>query len=364
MPKSGFALLPLIVVVALIFGGVGAGVYLYLTGQKIPGVTPKVEKKACNIAPHKREFKSEPYYSGPLIDSHVHMPTTAKIVSSVAAQNGLELPVLEGELSASNLICLFESQGITKTFGFHVTSKFAEGAGVTAAKAIEEAYPGKIIHFLMPPPVLSINVEPSGIRGILDKNKGLFRGFGEIALYMDSYGGIKPNDPMLEEIYKLAREHNLIVMVHPEDNLRDGIEEILRNYPNVNFFFHGGEGQEWIIDLMGTYKNFYYSVDANILSLYGFKKEHEFQKLTKEEYLSYIRANFDSELEEASGKWKKRIESHPDRFTWGTDRWYAWHFDPEVGGILEEFSRSFIGRLELGAQADFAYKNAEKMLQD
>ena len=330
----------------------------------LTGGSQKVEKEPCNVPKHQKEFKSEPYYSGPLIDSHVHLPTTAKIVSSVAGQNGLELPVLEGDLSASNLICLFESEGITKIFGFHITSKFAEGAGVSAARVIEESYPGKIVHFIMPPPVLSLNVAPSGIEGILNNNKGLFKGFGEIGLYMDGYQGTLPNDSMLKEIYKLAQEHNLIVMIHPEDNLRDGVEEILQEFPNVTFFFHGGKYQEWLIDLMPKYKNFYYSIDADISHIYGFKAEHEFQKLSnKEEYLSYMRENFDKVLDEEVRNWKARIEKYPDRFTWGSDRWFAWHFDPEVGGIIEEFSRSFIGRLRTAIQENFAYKNAERMLQ-
>jgi len=49
---------------------------------------------------------------------------------------------------------------------------------------------------------------------------------------------------------------------------------------------------------------------------------------------------------------------------WGTDRWYRWQFDYEVGGILEEFGRSFIGELEPQVQEKFAYKNAEKILQE
>lgn len=369
MPKNGFAALALIIVFVLFFiGGIGALWFLGSLGispVQTP-LSPKVaEKKPCNLPKLERQFKSESYYTGPLIDSHVHLPTTAKMVSNIAGQNGLELPVLEGNLSADNLICLFESEGITKTFGFHITAKFAESAPVTAAKGIEEAYPGKLIHFLMPPPVLAINVDPSVIERILDKNKGLFKGFGEIALYMDGYEGIKPDDPMLKQIYKLAQEHNLIVMLHPQDNLKDGIEEILRDYPSVNFFFHGGRDQEWIVDLMPKYKNFYYSIDADINHIYGFKKEHQYQKLTtKEEYLSYMRSNFDSVLEEELAHWKARIEKYPDRFTWGTDRWYGWHFDPGVGGTIEEFGRSFIGRLDPSVQENFAYKNAEKMLQD
>lgn len=325
----------------------------------------KLEKKPCTLPKHKREFKTEPYYIGPLIDSHVHLPTSSSIVSSVAGQNGLELPVMEGNISADNLICLFESEGITKTFGFHITSKFAEGSSVSTAKEIEKVYPGKIAHFLMPPPVKSLNVDPSSIGVILNKNKGLFKGFGELALYMDGYEGTKPNDPSLKEIYKLADEHNLIVMVHPEDNLRDGVEEILKEFPNVTFFFHGGRDQEWLIELMPKYKNFYYSVDADIVSLYGYKGGQQFKgPQAKEEYLSYIRENFDSVLDEALTRWKGRIKANPDRFTWGTDRWYAWHFDSEVGGVLEEFGRSFIGNLDPKVQENFAYKNAEKMLKN
>ncbi|OGE38150.1 hypothetical protein A3B45_05060 [Candidatus Daviesbacteria bacterium RIFCSPLOWO2_01_FULL_39_12] len=341
-----------------IFKGIVGGI----TEQQTENVT---EKKPCNISKREREFKSEPYYSGPLIDSHVHFPTSSKIVSSIAKQNGLEMPVLEGNLSADNLICLFESERITKTFAFHITSKFAENASVSTAKAIEEAYPEKLVHFIMPPPIKSLNVDPSGIGNILNSNKGLFKGFGEVALYMDGYEGTKPDDPDLKEIYKLADEHNLIVMIHPEDNLKDGVEEILQEFPNVTFFFHGGRDQEWLIDLMPKYKNFYYSVDGDLVSLYGYGGGRQFHKATgKGEYLSYIRENFDTNLNEALRRWKGRIEKYPDRFTWGTDRWYEWHFDPEVGGLIEEFSRSFIGSLEPAIQENFAYKNAERMLRE
>lgn len=323
----------------------------------------KLDKKPCNMPKTKREFKNELYFSGPLIDSHVHFPTSSKIISSVAGQNGLQLPVLEGELEASNLICQFESQGIIKTIAFHITSKFAEGASTQTAKAIEEVYPGKIINFIMPPPVKALNMESSAIKGILENNKGLFRGYGELALYMDGYEGSKPDDPEFNEIYKLAMEHKLIVMIHPEDNLREGIEEILKEFPNVTFFFHGGRDQEWIIDLMDEYKNFYYSLDGDLVSLYGSGGGAQYKKNdAKEEYLSFMRKNFNSNLEEAVSRWKTRINKYPDRFTWGTDRWYAWHFSPEVGEILEEFGRSFIGRLDPSVQENFAYKNAQKML--
>lgn len=67
-------------------------------------------------------------------------------------------------------------------------------------------------------------------------------------------------------------------------------------------------------------------------------------------------------MRQAVAHWKPLIEKYPDRFTWGTDRWFAWHFDPEVGGLIEELSRSFIGKLDPAVQENFAYKNAERML--
>lgn len=328
------------------------------------GSLTKIEKKECNLPKTKRVFKSEPYYSGVLIDSHVHFPTSSKIVSSVAKQNGLELPSLEGDLAAENLICIFDSEGITKTFAFHLTSQFAESSAISTAKEIEKVYPKKLVHFLMPPPVKSLNVSSAGIKDILEENKDLFKGFGEVALYMDGFEGMRPNDQPLKEIYKLADEHKLVVMVHPEDNLKDGVEEILREFPNVTFFFHGGKHQEWIINLMPKYKNFYYSVDGDLVGLYGYKKGQEFKRhSSKEEFLSYLKSDFDSLLDQAVKDWKARIEAYPDRLTWGTDRWYSWHFDPEVGGLIEEFGRSFIGRLDPQVQEKFAYKNAEEMLK-
>ena len=76
-----------------------------------------------------------------------------------------------------------------------------------------------------------------------------------------------------------------------------------------------------------------------------------------------MRQNFDSRLKEGLDRWKLIIEKHPDKFTWGSDRWFTWHFDEEVGGLIEEFGRSFIGQLNPSVQEKFAYKNAEAMLQ-
>lgn len=168
-------------------------------------------------------------------------------------------------------------------------------------------------------------------------------------------------------MYKIADSHNLVVMMHPRGNQQDEVEQILTKFTDVTFLLHGGENQEWIVDLMKNHQNVYYSLDANMTSIYGFEKRHDDEvltkDLTKEEWLLFLRQNFDLKLDREISKWKDKIETYPDRFTWGTDRFYGWHFDAEVGGLLEEFGRAFIGGLDPSVQENFAYKNAERVIQ-
>ena len=114
--------------------------------------------------------------------------------------------------------------------------------------------------------------------------------------------------------------------------------------------------EEWITDVLDGHPNAYYSLDANMFTvLYNVD--------SKEEFLTEFRADFNILLEENIDKWKDEIEARPDRFVGGTDRGNTWHFDPEVGAILLEFSGAFIGSLDPEVQEKFAYKNAERLIR-
>lgn len=355
-------------VVFLIVGIVAAlGGYFWMRGgspvSQITQVIKRGEPKPCTLTPKPREFKSEPYYNGPLIDDHVHMPIASKMVSTVAKQMGFgDMPVFEGELTPHYLICLFESEGIKQAFGFHMLSKFSQSS--QHIEEIEKSYPGKIVHFLMPPPIHNLLLQPSAIDEVLNENQGLFKGFGEIGFEKGTFTQASPLDPQFLQMFEIAQKHKLVVMMHPRGDQQDEVEQILTKFTDVTFLLHGGSNQEWILDVMKNHQNVYYSLDANMTSLYGFEKRHEHKALTKQEWLTFIRGNFDNQLNKALQKWKDKIEAHPDRFTWGTDRWYGWSFDQDVGGILEEFGRSFIGRLDPSVQEKFAYKNAERLLKE
>lgn len=324
--------------------------------RKLAGASP------CTLTPEPREFNHEPYYTGPLIDTHVHMPTASKIVSAIAGRFGFEMPVFGGDLTIDYLTCLFESEGVTQAFGFYIIPKFAQGQTVEAVQKFEKKYPGKIIPFFMPPPMNFLNLGFSTVEGIFSKNKPLFKGIGEIKGEFENAKNLE--SPNLLEMYKIAERHNLVVMIHPRRNQQAATERVLAKYPEVSFLLHGGDADDWITELMAKHKNIYYTLDASLTSLYGWEKQRQSRKPSREEFLTYFRGNFDKLINKALGNWKSKIETYPDRFLWGTDRWYGWHFNKDVGGLLEEFGRTFIGKLPSAVQENFAYKNAERLLEN
>ncbi|MBI4120737.1 MAG: amidohydrolase family protein [Parcubacteria group bacterium] len=325
------------------------------------GETQNSKESKCALKPKAREFTHEPYYTGPLIDAHVHIPVSSGIVSIVGRKMGFkEMVAFGGALTPDYLACLFKSEGITKAFGFFLTTKFSLGSEVSAAKKFEKNHPGTIVPFFMPGVNDTLRVATSTIKSTFEKNKRLFKGLGEIK----SFDGSSLDAQHLLDHYSLAKEYKLVVMMHPYKNHRAAVERILSKYPTVKFLMHGNEDGGWLMEVIAAHPNAFYSLDGNIVSLYGWEQRHFTERgPTKEEFLAHFREHFDSILNQEIRKWKWAIEAYPNRFMWGTDRWYGWHFDYEVGGVLEEFGRSFIGRLDPAVRENFAYKNAQALLR-
>ena len=313
------------------------------------GTTGETELKEvnCDNAPAQREFSESPYYTGPLIDNHLHMPFTFEVPPAIYEEADWDAPILEKEVFIGSIICGFDKTKINSAFGFYVVPNLLKGQAVQLIKQIEEQYKGRIVPFLMPTHISDLDLKPSDVEQILDSNEGLFKGFGEIALYKGSYKGVSPDDASLFELYKVADKHNLIVMVHPDNGQQQAIERTLKENPNVKFLFHGHEMEPYLMQILDKYDNAYYSVDA---SLYDSPSEHIIASLygvkDKEEFISELKGNFNKILNTNLGIWKPRIEKHSDKFLWGTDRAFAWHFDAEVGAAVEEMSRSFIWQLD------------------
>jgi hypothetical protein len=321
------------------------------------------QKTNCNLKPKQREFNKQ-YYEGPLIDTHIHMPVASRIVSAVAESSGFEnMPAFGGDLTLDYLVCLFDSEGIKKVFGFFIAPKPVTSRSVKFTENTKEEYGNKITALYMPTPISSIDPSPSEVEEIFNDNPNLYQGIGEIKFAFSEVENDQPEDLKYLEYYRIANDRRLIVQIHPAVNQMPEMERILKNYPNAKFLFHGGDIEPWIETLLKNHKNAYYSLDANLVPIYGWDEKHQFKSATKEEFLTYFRQNFESILNSRLEIWKPIIERNPNQFTWGTDRWHDWHFDQEVGGLIEEFGRAFIAQLSPEAQKKFAYENAEKMLQ-
>src|SRR3989344_4571898 len=66
--------------------------------------TKNTETNECAPIEKAREFQSQPYYNGKLIDAHVHMPVSSTIVGFVGRQLGFEgMPAFGGNLTMNFL---------------------------------------------------------------------------------------------------------------------------------------------------------------------------------------------------------------------------------------------------------------------
>jgi len=314
---------------------------------------------------------AEPYYEGELFDAHLHLPTAAEAVSTVSITIGLPTPVWDSELSLEYLHCLFGSEGVSRAYGFHLLTKYYPSLETKKAKEMDKAYPGMIVHFLMPTMVgPNINPDVGTVRKILAENPGLFRGLGELKMY----DGKSPDDPYVLSLLDLAREYKLIVMMHPFNDHKAAVEKIVRQYHDVTFLLHGiayideegGENivdnRDWLKSFIANNDNVYYSIDGGI-PFYGWLGQHKGQAVPKEESLPYAKSQFDVYLKQNIARYQEMIELYPDRFLRGTDRWHRPHFDRELSALIEEYSRAFIGRLAPSVQEKFAHQNAKKLLE-
>jgi len=358
--QRGITSILIIIFVVIVVGLVGT--WFWFSGG-LTKITYNVAEGSCVVATYQRKFESDKYYEGTLIDAHVHMPMGSQIVKTVATAVGFpNMPVMGNEISMADINCLMENEGITNILGFYMMPKFGSGTSLSVFQKVDEVYPGKITPFFMPPPVKALDLSISETRKIIAGSDGFFKGIGELPLYQQSYDGVMPTDEYFRGLYKIAQDEGLIIMIHVSDRQQNAAEKVVQEFTDVKFLFHGEDYVEWIDYMMTSYENFYYSLDANISGIYSIANGRGEHEITTQEYADYMGNNFEKVLGYAQNKWSATIEKHPDRFMWGTDRWFTWTYEPELGKVLEEFGRVFIGGLDPSVQENFAHKNAEIIL--
>ena len=327
------------------------------TQSSVPQATSAPVAAPCSLAPLQRQFSNAPYYTGPLFDAHFHMPQMFEI------PNNPDAPVIDQDVSRYDVACLFSNKDrIKNVFAFYGIPINLKDQSVAIAQDIEKKYPGTMSPFLELVTFPGYPVVPANVDAVLAANKSLFRGYGEISLYLPHYNGVMPNDSAMKELYAIAEKNNLIVMMHLTASQQQAFEEVLRDFPNTMFLIHAAEHLPWANTFFDTYfdryPNLYYSEDIDLV------EDALIPATTKADFIARMKQNWQEMLNAKVAQWKGRIEKYPNRFLWGTDRGhYAWHYDLEVQAYLEEFGRAFIGQLSPAVRENYAYKNAENLLQ-
>ena len=89
----------------------------------------------------------------------------------------------------------------------------------------------------------------------------------------------------------------------------------------------------------------------------------QFRFGAKQDFISLMSEDWHTLLDQAVDLYRPMIEAHPDRFMWGTDRGdIVWHYDEDLGRLIADYGRAFIGRFDLEIREMIAYKNAELII--
>lgn len=330
----------------------------------------------CPEAPQKTYGSAR--YTGPLIDTHYHIPHFDS--PPPWEKNGVR-PLLGDNVVISDIACTLRQEGTKKIFAFFPVFPDYPQEYLAVVKGTMEQYPDLFVPFIMPPdndnsPTGFPTVDAKQLATMLSVHPSLFQGYGEIGLYeRGDHGGPKgalalpPDSQRLAEIYPLIRKNKLVAYFHLGKGQQNSFEKVLSQNPDINFIWHGDQlipyedgiqNLQHIEEILSRHPNAFYGVDE----LYGDKWLIR-PEVTKKELLTHLDA-YEALLKQDINTWKGFIERHPDQVIWGTDRspQVRWSHDPDVGQALTGYSRAFIAHLSPAAQEKFAYKNAERLMSE
>lgn len=362
---------------AAIVLGCGGGAGAHNTSDQVweTRVDRAIGSEPCEAQPHRLD---PTLYTGPLIDTHLHIPhppdsrpLAAELDNPYLEVANLEIynpqfPSLGVNVSIAEIACTLQNEGTSGAIAFFPVFQPTLGPSLEVVRRTMEQYPDLLFPFISPlgrqggvPTVRNDDLVRT-----LAVHPGLFDGYGEIALYDDASSvsatdaDNPPDSELFEGIFATATRERLAVYMHPGHEQFDSFDRVLAAFPDVNFIVHGEQIENEITDLMARHRNVYFTVN----DLYG----DQYLLHPGENPKSFLNAISDTEklLARDLARWKEPIETYPDQFFWGTDRGgvAVWTFDLEVGRALSDYGRAFISRLDPEVQEKFAYRNALEAL--
>lgn len=340
----------------------GVGISGSVWSQRVDAALAPV--KCMPIA--KRQFPSS-YYQGKMIDSHFHIASIPDWPAGEENSEDIEYAWLGDVITIDEIACTLSNEGTLAAFSFINVWTSIEEPSLQVAKRIMKRYPDLFVPFIQAPNDPRPMVEAPVLENMLSVFPGLFAGLGEIGFYgpENSVADPPPDDPLYLENYKVAREHNLMIYYHLGRGHQENLERVLRQNRDINFIFHGdtvtneADVPRVVGEILSNNPNAFYTIDELYGNVWLLRPE-----VSKQEFMDHF-SDYEPLIQTDLAWWKKLIESYPDQVMWGTDRGDqpAWSYDQDVGLLLTDYARAFIGRLEPSVQERFAYENAARLSQ-
>ena len=314
------------------------------------------------------------YYTGPLIDTHLHMPPLSDELGSDTVQRdnvggvdaGLynaiaqnDRPVLGVTVTLDEIACTLEQEGSTTAYTFFPTYQNAPAALVDLAYNAVERHGPLFIPFIQ-----STNSQTSGVEGevlqqMLELRPNLYKGLGEIGDSPTEPINLPPDDPFYTGAFEVAQAHGLPVYFHPGWENHENLDRALKAFPETNFLVHADNIRPYIGDLMADNPNVYYTYNDIFDEI-----TPQFRFGDKQDFIDAMERDWDALLDQAMIHYEDLINTYPDRFMWGTDRAdIVWNYHADIGQLLVKFGRDFIGRLDPEIQKKIGHLNAEEFMQ-
>ena len=314
------------------------------------------------------------YYQGPIIDSHLHIPQLPDDTPGApdddyeqpkGVDSGLydnipkELqPLLGRTININRIACALQSEGSTRAFTFFPTFPEITTSAIEVARRTVDAYPTLFVPFIQASANGSTTLDAKILDVMLDVSPDLFFGFGEVGDSPTESINPLPDSEIYTGDFEVVRDRGMVVWFHPGLGHHENLGRALAQFPEVTFLIHGDSVRPHVNDLMDSYPNVFFTFNDIF-------DEHipTFRFGRKADFVSAMRADWDRLLENAVEMYQPMIEAHPDRFMWGTDRGdILWQYDEDIGQLLVEFGRAFIGEFDPEIQDMLGYKNAELLI--
>jgi hypothetical protein len=316
------------------------------------------------------------YYSGPLIDTHLHIPQLPDDGFGIEADGDEESkgvdfdlydsiaeedrPLLGRSVTISSIVCALQNEGSVRAFAFFPVFEDIQVQLVEVADRTMSEYPSLFVPFIQSSGSSASTVEADVLREFLEISPGLFFGHGEVGDSPTEPINPPPDSELYTENFEVDRANGLPVYYHTGEGRQDNMARALESVPDITFIVHGDFVRPHIDALMDDYPNIYFTFNDIFDEI-----TPQFRFGDKEDFISAMRADWDQLLENAVDMYRPMIEDHPDRYLWGTDRAdIAWNYDEDIGQLLAEFGRAFIGRFDPEIQEMIAYKNAEERISN